>query len=81
MKVRLSDKYVADEFTLNCQGITSRGNVKYSEFNEQLQWAIQDRRYKVQFLAHMGDFVKLKFAGYEYNLVYNYETDWWEPDL
>lgn len=76
----LSERYVADEFTLNCKGVCASGNVDYKSFNESLQEAIADKRYKVHFLAGMGNYVSLKFAGRKYTLFYDSDTDSWIPE-
>ena len=76
----LSERYVADEFTLNCKGFCGYGDIDYKNFNEQLQEAIEDRRFKVHFLARMGNYVSLKFAGITYNLYFDSDTDSWIPE-
>lgn len=76
----LSERYVADEFTLNCKGLCRSGNVDYKGFNEQLQLAIGDRRYKVHFLGRMGNYASLKFAGITYHLFFDSDTDSWIPE-
>ena len=76
----LSTQYVADEFTLNCKGVCQSGNVDVPGFTEQLQFAIEDKRYRIHFIAHMGNFIRFKFANAIYTLRYASDSDSWVPD-
>lgn len=75
-----STTYLADELTWACRGSVRNCNVDYKDLCTRWGEAIGDRRYKPMFLAAMGSYVRIKFAGHVLDFRYNEETDSWIPD-